>query len=42
MVSIDKLEELTGLDFFVNLASVVGEDQAAKIEASAPNTSIWQ
>ena len=42
LVSIDKLEELTGLDFFVNLASVVGEDQAAKIEASAPNTSIWQ
>ena len=41
LISIDKLEELTGIDFFVNLASVVGETQAARIEASVPNASLW-
>ena len=41
LMSIDQLEELTGIDFFVNLASVVGETQAAKIEASTPNSSLW-
>ena len=42
LISIDKLEELTGIDFFVNLASVVGEDMAANIESSTPSTSIWK
>ena len=33
-MSIDALEEKTGVDFFVNLPAVVGKDQAAKVEAS--------
>ena len=41
-MSIDELEEKTGLDFFVNLPTKVGEDTAAKLEAQDPvNSSVW-
>lgn len=41
-MSIDELEEITGIDFFVNLPAKVGEDQAARIEAADPaDSSIW-
>ena len=41
-MSIDRLEEITGIDFFVNLPAKVGEEQAAKIEATDPATSaVW-
>ena len=41
-MSIDALEELTGLDFFVNLPAKVGEDMAANLEAQDPkNSSVW-
>ena len=41
-MSIDELEEMTGIDFFVNLPAKVGDAQAAKIEAADPKTSsVW-
>ena len=41
-LSIDELEEMTGIDFFVNLPAKVGEEQAAKIEAADPaSSSVW-
>lgn len=41
-VSIDRLEELTGLDFFVNLPEKLGVDKALEIEAQDPTTSaVW-
>ena len=41
-MSIDKLEEITGLDFFVNLPAKIGADKAAKIEAADPTTAeMW-
>ena len=41
-MSIDELEEMTGIDFFVNLPAKVGEEQAAKIEAANPaSSSVW-
>lgn len=41
-MSIDELEEITGMDFFVNLPAKIGEDQAAKLEAADPaNSSAW-
>lgn len=41
--SIKKLEELTGVNFFVNLPAAVGEETAAAIEAQDPITiSAWQ
>ena len=41
-MSIDELEEMTGIDFFVNLPAKIGEDQAAKLEAADPaNSSVW-
>ncbi len=41
-MSIDELEEITGIDFFVNLPAKVGEDQAAKLEAADPaSSSAW-
>lgn len=41
-MSIDELEELTGIDFFINLPEKVGESQAAKIEAADPSqSSVW-
>ena len=41
-MSIDELEEITGIDFFVNLPAKVGEEQAAKLEAADPaDSSAW-
>ena len=41
-MSIDELEEITGLDFFVNLKDKVGEEQAEAIEAADPAaSSVW-
>ena len=41
-MSIDELEELTGIDFFVNLPAKIGAEQAAKIEAVDPaESSVW-
>jgi endonuclease G len=41
-MSIDKLEEMTGIDFFANLPAKVGAQEAARIEAVNPaNVSIW-
>jgi len=41
-MSIDELEEITGINFFVNLPSKIGEDQAAKLEAADPaGSSVW-
>ena len=38
--SIDQLEEMTGLDFFVNLPAIVGKEKAAAIEAADPATTL--
>lgn len=41
-MSVDELEELTGIDFFVNLPAKIGEEQAANVEAADPaESSIW-
>lgn len=41
-MSIDELEQKTGIDFFVNLVSAIGESEAAKVEAQNPqNVGIW-
>ena len=41
-MSVDELEKMTGVDFFVNLPAKVGADQAAKIEAADPaNVALW-
>lgn len=41
-LSIDDLEEITGVDFFVNLPAKIGKEQAAKVEAADPAaTSVW-
>lgn len=41
-MSVDELEEITGIDFFVNLPAKLGEDQAAKLEAADPaQSSVW-
>lgn len=41
-MSIDELEEITGIDFFVNLPAKIGADQAAKLEAADPaRSSVW-
>ena len=41
-MSVDELEEITGIDFFVNLPAKIGADQAAKIEAAIPaESSVW-
>lgn len=41
-ISIDELEEMTGIDFFANLPSKIGESQAAKVEATDPAESpVW-
>lgn len=37
-MSIDQLEELTGIDFFVNLPAKVGKDAASAIESTDPTT----
>lgn len=41
MMSIDDLEEKTGIDFFVNLPAKVGAAKAAEIEAKAPTVASW-
>ena len=41
-MSIDELEEMTGIDFFVNLPAKIGEDQAARLESTDPaSSSVW-
>ena len=41
-MSIDELEKITGLDFFVNLPAKIGKDQAAQLEAADPaDSNIW-
>lgn len=40
-ISIDRLEELTGIDFFSNLPAVVGETNAKAIEAQDPQNVSW-
>jgi endonuclease G len=41
-MSVDKLEDITGIDFFVNLPAKLGDDQAAAIEAADPSkSSVW-
>jgi len=41
-MSVDELEDVTGLDFFVNLPEKLGEKRAAELEAEDPVTnSVW-
>ena len=41
-MSVDALEEITGIDFFVNLPAKVGKDQADRIEAAVPaDIALW-
>ncbi len=41
-MSIDELEEIVGIDFFVNLPTKLGVEKAAEIEAQNPdNIAIW-
>ena len=41
-MSIDRLEDITGIDFFVNLPAKVGSEQAARIEAADPaQNQLW-
>jgi endonuclease G len=41
VMSIDALEEMTGMDFFVNLPSLIGETQAANVESQNPSSVSW-
>ena len=41
-MSIDELEQITGIDFFVNLPAALGQAKAAEIEAQNPaDYSLW-
>lgn len=41
-MTIDELEEKTGMDFFVNLAGLIGAEEAAAVEAQEPSSySVW-
>lgn len=40
-MSIDALEEMTGMDFFVNLSDRLGENKAAEIEAQNPTDATY-
>ena len=40
-MSIDALEEKLGIDLFVNLSGVIGESDAAAVEAEDPKTQKW-
>ena len=40
-MSIDELEQLTGIDFFVNLPDAIGETAAANVEKQSPATVSW-
>ena len=41
VMSIDALEEKLGIDLFVNLSGVIGESDAAAVEAEDPKTQKW-
>ncbi|MBR6306294.1 MAG: DNA/RNA non-specific endonuclease [Bacteroidales bacterium] len=41
IMSIDELEQQTGIDFFPNLAGIIGKEAADRIEAAAPS-SWWK
>lgn len=42
VISIDELEEIIGIDLFVNLPNAIGESKAAKVEAQNPqDVGIW-
>ena len=41
MMSIEELEKKTGIEFFVNLAEVVGAENARKIKSQEPS-SWWK
>ena len=42
VISIDELEEIIGIDLFVNLPNAIGESKAAKVEAqNTQNVGIW-
>jgi len=41
LMTVDALEEKTGIDFFPNLVSVLGKEKADKIEAATPST-FWK
>lgn len=41
-MSIDELEKMTGMDFFVNLQTVIGKERADEIESRSPEDSaVW-
>ena len=41
-MSVDQLEDMTGIDFFVNLPAKIGVEQAEKLEAADPKeSSVW-
>ncbi len=40
-MSIDDLEDLVGIDFFVNLPDAIGEDGAAYVERQQPSAYSW-
>lgn len=40
-MSIDELEEMTGIDFFVNLPDAIGETAASRVEAQQPSAVSW-
>ena len=43
LISIDELEDIIGMDLFVNLPKVIGEDMAAKVEAQDPSVvGVWK
>lgn len=41
LVSVDRLEELTGIDFFVNLSSAIGDGYAGMVESESPSPDVW-
>lgn len=41
LMSISALEEKVGIDFFVNLSKMVGEEKAAEIKAKEPSVNYW-
>ena len=43
LISIDELEDIIGMDLFVNLPKVIGEEMSAKVEAQDPQkVGIWK
>lgn len=41
LMSIDELEEKTGIDFFPNLIGKIGQDKAARVESTTPS-NFWK